>query len=249
MTELVPIDGRVWRRVARLIETRYQDEPRTRRRIEKIAKGYLSGLTCTRLSSDVGLTSERVRQILRHLGIKRTQGGVSLRAVRKRTVHAHERRRKQERLARRDYGCSYEDVERVISEWRALSPAYRKLPYWKHSSPLPRFRTFVESLRRRMRRPIELTLPEWWAMWRDSGYWKLYGRGPHAYHMEVRHPDRPITPRNLVIVPHRPQVSTPAKRSKTRVAAVRMRRRDVRTAQQFRGRGSVLRSGRSKSKR
>lgn len=201
MTEFVPIDRRIWRRVSRLIESEGGDDPRYRKRLEKIARGYLSGKTCAAVSEEVGITAERVRQILRGLGITRLQGGVSLRTLRRRSAQEAARRRKREQVAQRYYRCTHAEVEKVIAEWHALSPAYRHLPHWRHSSPLHRFRAFYLSLRKRLGRTPEITLPDWWAVWRDSGHWKAYGRGRNKYHMEFRDISRPFDARNLVVKP------------------------------------------------
>ena len=198
MNKIVSIDGRVWRRVTRIIDERYED-PKRRKGIQKIARRYLSGGTCTAIADEVGLTAERVRQILRALGISRVQGGVSLRTARRQLLQDKERLRKLERTARRNYRCSHEEVERVLAEWRAISPAYRRLPHWSHRSPLHRFRVFHASASRHRRRRVALTLPEWWAVWKDSGHWKNYGRGRRRHHMEVRNPTRPVDIRNVLV--------------------------------------------------
>ena len=198
MNKIVSIDGRGWRRVSRIIDERYED-PKRRKGIQKIARRYLSGGTCTAIADEVGLTAERVRQILRALGISRLQGGVSLRTARRQLLQDKERLRKLERTARRNYRCSHEEVERVLAEWRAISPAYRRLPHWSHRSPLHRFRVFSASASRNRRRPVALTLPEWWTVWKDSGHWKNYGRGRRRHHMEVRNPTRPVDVRNVLV--------------------------------------------------
>ena len=198
MNKIVSIDGRVWRRVSRIIDERYED-PKRRKGIQKIARRYLSGGTCTAIADEVGLTAERVRQILRALGISRLQGGVSLRTARRQLLQDKERLRKLERTARRNYRCSHEEVERVLAEWRAISPAYRRLPHWSHRSPLHRFRVFYASASRNRRRPVALTLPEWWTVCKDSGHWKNYGRGRRRHQMEVRNPTRPVDVRNVLV--------------------------------------------------
>ncbi len=211
MSEIVPIDQRVWRRVERIIDTRYED-PKHQKRIQKIAQHYLAGKTCAAIAENVGVTAERVRQILRGLGIKRQQGGVSLRTRRRMQAQEAEKLRKFERLARRYYHCTNEEVEAVIRAWRALSAAHRKLPHWAHRSPLHRFRVFHASLKNR-HRTVTLTLPEWWALWEESGHWTTYGRGRNKHHMEVRHPERPVDVRNLVVVASSDPTSSPSSRS------------------------------------
>lgn len=229
MNSIVSIDGRVWRRVSRIIDERYED-PRRRKGIQKIARRYLSGGTCTAIADEVGLTAERVRQILRALGISRLQGGVSLRTARRQLLQDKDRLRKLERTARRDYRCSHEEVEKVLAEWRAISPAYRRLPHWSHRSPLHRFRVFYASASRNRRRPVALTLPEWWTVWKDSGHWKNYGRGRRRHHMEVRDPTRPVDVRNVLVTSSLETAKSSVRRPSTRRKAVAKAARKVKTA-------------------
>jgi hypothetical protein len=244
MSESVPIDRRVWRKVARLVTERYEN-PRRRKSIEKIARRYLSGETCAAIAEDVGLTAERVRQILRHLGISRLQGGVSLRTRRRLRAELADKERRSERHAQRYYRCTREEVEDVIREWRAMSAAHRRLPHWAPRSPLHRFRVFCASLGRTRGRPVTITLPEWWAMWKDSGHWSTYGRGRNSHRMRVRRPDRPVDARNLEIVASSEALVAPRLRSSSgrrRTTAPRASKAKVRTSSTARARLKTRRS-------
>jgi hypothetical protein len=139
---------------------------------EELATLYRSGMTLQAIGDQFGITRERVRQRLSRAGVTRREGG----------MHVRMSRLNEQRAAKRDlvylkrYGCTaahYMDIRNGPPSGSGVKPlsAYRSQ---KRNASV---------------RGIEwdLTLAEWWAIWRASGKWGMRGRG-QGYAM-CRHSD------------------------------------------------------------
>lgn len=123
------------------------------------------GLTLQAIGRQVGLTRERVRQILaEHCAGRLGEDRRGADAARERKERADQRRAEYERRVREHYGCD-------VAMLRAINPGSLGDP----ASPA---RKYLEQKSKALRRGIEfsMTLPEWWKVWQDSGKWEARGR-------------------------------------------------------------------------
>jgi hypothetical protein len=136
-----------------------------------MAQAYAGGATLQEIGDYHGITRERVRQLIRELGVTRTDGGQAKRGRDK--AAAASRRRDQRYLAK--YGMAF-------AEFGAINP-----PGSKRSAPI---RLFQHQRQNAKVRNIlwELTFAEWWGIWHESGKWKQRGRGVGKFVM-ARHGD------------------------------------------------------------
>lgn len=112
------------------------------RDMEKLIAEYRCGATLAELAHGENISRERVRQLLRREGVLRQHGGAAVRAQRQREL------RKQKTM------------ERLIAHW---GPIGATLP------PTVR-RAYSMDRRNAHQRGIawELTLENWWMLWRDD---------------------------------------------------------------------------------
>ncbi len=135
-------------------------------RTEQMVSLYRQGKVLDDIAPLFGLTRERVRQIIRAAGVQSDEGGGRLRTlqrIRGRIQAKVELAEKRERRARSYYGCTY-------AELQALGPLLIK------TSPAHKFRQQKCNARRR-KIQWNLTLPEWWRIWSESGKWSERGQG------------------------------------------------------------------------
>ncbi len=131
-----------------------------KRRNNYIIYSYSRGKTLQELGDEFGLTRERVRQIIARFG--KIEGGVTIRSRRK--VALDEAKRDVHCLEKR--GCTWK-------QYVALRAMRRPT------------RAFSQQRRNASDRGIrwELTLWEWWCIWKESGHWEERGRDGGAYVM------------------------------------------------------------------
>jgi hypothetical protein len=143
-------------------------------RAYEMANRFAAGQTLQQIGDLFGLSRERVRQIIKPLGMNRARGGqrvvsnLRLFSIAERRIASRQKRiQKQEEY----FGCSYSEIMN-LSGGVAPFMARKKTPF----SPVSRF---LEQKINATKRGIgwELSLPEWWRIWQDSGKWELRGRG------------------------------------------------------------------------
>lgn len=127
----------------------------------QMAYEYTHGKTLQQIGDSYGLTRERVRQIIKKTGIKKDQGGRSIRTL----INIRYQKKKKDEI-HPVYGCKKSEAI-VLNGGQNVScrgtPAHR----------------YVEHRRNAIYRQIgwEITFPQWMKIWQDSGKWELRGRG------------------------------------------------------------------------
>ena len=108
-----------------------------------------------------GVTRERIRQILRKLGVPVEAGGRHVKA----RVKEAERQSRRDAFALRKYGCCYAD-------YKAISQSGGVVPFNSQ-------RSAANSRGVKWK----LNLKQWWDIWQQSGKWDQRGRGKNRYCM------------------------------------------------------------------
>jgi len=139
-------------------------------RAEEIERRYRQGETLQEIGLSLDLTRERVRQILRDLGVDPMAGGAAIRRflhVDKKIEQVRKCESRREQHARKFWGVSAADCV-------AIKQMYGYRP----------FRSYMQQRRNAKVRGIEwgMSFREWWWFWQDSGVWGNRGRG-NAYCM------------------------------------------------------------------
>jgi len=172
--------------IARTIGVRFERKkrdipPEINARAERMAALYAGGKTLEEVAATFGLSRERVRQILKRHGLTAKDGGQHKRAERAKV------QRESERNARtlRKKGCSWEQYCHL-----------RKLGW-----PLRAYQAQRRNARDVQRIGWDLTLWQWWCIWRDSGHIKDRGRGKGNYGLLRRDPDGPHSSKNSYVGP------------------------------------------------
>lgn len=137
---------------------------------------YRKGKTLQEIGDLYGVSRERVRQLIKKLGVSRHDGGIHLRGK------LHAQRRADIKRARRDarftktYGCdhatavSLNDGLNVCSKGSAADQ-YR---FQRHNAQIRGV-------------PWGLTFPQWMQIWTESGHLHERGRSRDAYCMARKH--------------------------------------------------------------
>lgn len=130
-------------------------------RNERMASMFRQGLTLAIIGKEYGLTRERVRQILKKLGLAASDGGQHKKTALKRSVKASKVNAKY--IA--SYGVDYAEYKKLRS--------------------IGAVKAFKDQRKNAKERGIEFrfTLADWWAIWRDSGKFEQRGRTKDGYVM------------------------------------------------------------------
>lgn len=158
------------------------EEQRAARRIkaEKMAGMYRQGVTLEAIGRQFGVTRERVRQLIREIGVTGADGGKAKQiqivgtALERKT---EQRRRRQEQR----FGVAYD----LLQQLRECG-ATRRYQYQKRTSASRGI-------------GFELTLAQWWAVWQASGKYHLCGKGKGHYCMSRIKDDGPYALGNVHI--------------------------------------------------
>jgi len=139
---------------------------------------YREGATLCSIGALFGLTYEGVRRIAAKAGLNKRNAGLAARKL------ARPAPNRSEIVCQRRYGCSLEELARVI-------PA-KRLAFLEHRKNVLRDEV-----------PWRLTLTEWCRLWRASGKWNQRGRGPDKYGMTRTNLDGAMELGNVQIMPNR----------------------------------------------
>lgn len=136
-------------------------------RNENIERMFRTGNKQKDIGACYGISCQRVQQILSRRGVNRMDGGVIVRALLKYPDFSKREKQRDER-ATKMFGCS-DDTLVQINGSRLSSGPHRK-------TIAGRFR---EQKANASTRGIiwEITLPEWWQIWQESGRWGDRGTG------------------------------------------------------------------------
>jgi transposase len=136
---------------------------------KEVVEMFKDGSTLSEIGAKFGVSPERIRQIVKLLGVEADSGGIAVRALKSTADKVAAKRAKNERAeeqCRASWGMS-------LGEYRAHVAKYGTSQ--KKSSPMHRY---VEHKRNALGRGIEwqFTFAQWWQVWQDSGKWEERGR-------------------------------------------------------------------------
>lgn len=149
----------------------YGLDPKNHERNEDMKRRFLEGATLNEIGMVYGITRERVRQILVRLGIESFDGGA---AVRWEKLKLQKLENEIANCMAR-YGCTPD-------EYREL----RRLGREMIKNGVPRDKTPIGAYRNRMHNctqygiPFDLTLWQFWTIWKESGHWNDRGQGNYG---------------------------------------------------------------------
>ncbi len=150
-------------------KTRKGSEARERRNTE-MADLFKSGRTLTEIGELYSVSRERVRQVLKGMGIVRKDGGQYIRSV----LRGNKREKASDELKQTRVGCTNEQWD----YYRSMNEDYKKIPLFFY---------FVQKSNAKSRGICwDLTINEWWYTWNESGKWKERGQGKYVM---ARHGD------------------------------------------------------------
>lgn len=125
-----------------------------------MAVAYSAGLTLQQVANQHNVSRERVRQILRKMGVPVGAGGRTLRG----------KKREEKRVADINARCYAKNgISRDV--WEAIGADGRNKFRWQRRAA--EYRGIVWTL----------TLGEWWGVWQESGKWQQRGRTKSDYVM------------------------------------------------------------------
>lgn len=141
--------------------------PRDTSRDENIRAMYEAGMTLEQIGKRYDVTRERIRQILRRIGVPPSAGGVAKRAATRMDARLHALDVKY--LQR--HGVDFATLK--VLQGNGGTRAWR------------------EQRRNALNRGIgwHLSLGQWWGIWQESGKWERRGRGKGKYCL-ARYADR-----------------------------------------------------------
>jgi hypothetical protein len=139
--------------------------------LEDVQQRYKKGSTLQDIADVYGVTRERVRQVLHKAGVSRQDGGGSLRARQKKAAAIAAQVGRAEAAARRRFGCSVRDLQ-MLGGWCSKV---------KDSIAGYYVQQRVNAAARGIR--WQITLPEWWAIWEQSGRWEQRGNRRNSFVM------------------------------------------------------------------
>lgn len=140
-----------------------------------MAELYRSGMTLEQIGQQYGLTRERVRQILKPTGTKKTdRGGVKEAAAARAAERSAKAAADNKRMLEK-FGVTTSERHDVLSVNREMRRQGRGV----YQTPTYAFTTQKNNAKRR---GIHwgLSFAEWWAIWLASGKWDERGRGQYG---------------------------------------------------------------------
>lgn len=157
-----------------------------------MATMYQSGHTLKQIGQTFGVTPERVRQIIRPLGVTKHDGGQA----------AVTRRKRERALAAREAACIAKKgcTLAQLAELRGIGREMMAAGENRDRTPTMAF-AHTRQYAKQLGTSWELTLWQWWTIWQESGRWEQRGLSSSAYMM--RRIDKSLGYRlsNVEIVP------------------------------------------------
>jgi len=160
-------------------------------RAQEFAARYVAGETLEVIGQSHGITRERVRQVLALQGISASDGGQAVTTA----ARAVSKRDRKEAICLAKWGCTRADYEELLTIGRTLTALGVK----RERQPIGAF------VRQKVNARIrgigwDLTLWQWWTIWKESGRWDERGRG-HGYVMCRKGDVGPYSVDNVLIAP------------------------------------------------
>lgn len=150
------------------------------RRAEAMAFLYQSGKTLEEIGKEFGgISRERVRQIIKELGVTGRDGGQAIRAEMNRDY----KRARREAASMSKHGCSVEQYDTLVANGATRA--------WASQKNNANHRNIG----------WELNLWQWWRIWDESGRWADRGRGAGKYVMARIGDEGPYSVGNVEIMP------------------------------------------------
>lgn len=154
---------------------------------QKIIAAFKSGTTLEEIGANLGITRERVRQILKKEGLVGRDGGMASRSAVRTAEKAELLLFNLNARAEEVFGCSAEELVLLNGGEAQHSPGCLAMAYRSQK-------------RNAERRGIEweFTFPEWVRAWRESGHMHERGRGKLKYCMASPSDSGPYSPENVI---------------------------------------------------
>lgn len=152
-----------------------------------IARRYRAGETLELIAKTYGVSRERIRQLLKPLGLNRMNGGNSIRAAK---MVANVRAAREAAFFER-HGCTREQFRAVCGNGYTRRDDYYRTPHG----------AYISQRNNAKNRGIAWNFKfwGWWQVWELSGKWAERGRG-HGYCMARIGDTGPYSPDNVHIV-------------------------------------------------
>lgn len=159
-------------------------------RTEAIKELHRNGWTLERIGNAIGVSRERIRQILKNAGVTRADGGQTVLTIERRKQLLKGMGQRRERASLRAYGCSHERAVE-LNQGKNLSDSHGRAHV---------FRSQKKNAQSNRGIKWEMTFPEWCEIWEESGMEHMRGRGKGKYCMARIADTGPYTVGNVEII-------------------------------------------------
>lgn len=178
-----------------IVEPRYFQRIRERT-VDTLKVLYAEGKTLEQLGYFFGVSRERIRQLLKDEGYSRKDGGQNARSLNKAALLKAKQlasRKKTEAKMEAVFKCPYEQLVAICG----VPITYSNIQ--NAGSPQS---GYYQQMRNALTRGIgwEITFPEWWRVWQESGHWDARGRGASNYCMSRERDEGPYRLGNVKII-------------------------------------------------
>jgi len=139
-------------------------------RNQKMIEEFQDGKTQSDLAREHNITPQRVSEIIRNQGITGKDGGRTLTIARNKAAMLSAKEEK----CQDEFGITLEEKARI-----------GKMYFRKRFTPTAHYNKHKHQITKRGGR-FELTFPQWWSLWMESGKWSRYGRANGEYVMTLK---------------------------------------------------------------
>lgn len=143
----------------------------------------------TDIGNLLGISKQRVQQILSKHNLNSSHGGAREKAKIKRKSESLRIQKQRNEKCQRVYGCDYDTAMQLNGN----------KPFDTSGSPTRRYKTYKANNQRKGL-IFNLSFPEWYAIWIRSGKYNDMGVGKGKYCMVKIDPSMPITYDNVKII-------------------------------------------------
>ena len=154
----------------------------------QMASYYTAGETLQQIGDRYGITRERVRQLIKQVGLAGKDGGQAAKSRAVAFLRAAKGRERRDERTQPIYGCGYQELIRLnggLIKSAHGSPAHRYLFQRKNAQ--------IRGI------GWEITFPEWIGLWNESGHWSERGQGRSRYCMARFNDEGPYKLGNVYI--------------------------------------------------